>query len=209
MASAVDICNLALAHLGDEATVASIDPPEGSAQAEHCARWYPIARNTLLELHDWSFAIVRAPLSLLAASTPQWACTYARPSGAVRILAVLDADAPDDLQSPAGSTGYAPQPFVCEALADGTQVIRTNQVNAVARYTLEATDTTKFPPLVVDALSYLLASKLAGPVLKGSEGRAAALQLRKYFDEVALPQAKVSDANQRRVELVHNFPWSR
>ena len=36
MASDVQICNIALAHLGDTATVASINPPEGSAQAEHC-----------------------------------------------------------------------------------------------------------------------------------------------------------------------------
>lgn len=51
MASEVDICNLALARLGDNATVASIDPPEGSAQAEHCARFYAIARDSLLEMH--------------------------------------------------------------------------------------------------------------------------------------------------------------
>ena len=37
MATEVDICNLALAHLGDNATIASLKPPEGSAQAEHAA----------------------------------------------------------------------------------------------------------------------------------------------------------------------------
>ena len=60
MASDVEICNLALSHLGDTATVASIDPPEGSAQAEHCARFYPIARDALLEKHDWSWATRRS-----------------------------------------------------------------------------------------------------------------------------------------------------
>ena len=43
MATEVDICNLALAHLGDDATIATIKPPEGSAQAEKAARFYPIA----------------------------------------------------------------------------------------------------------------------------------------------------------------------
>ena len=57
MASEVDICNLALGHLGDNATVSSISPPEGSAQAEHCARFYPIARDALLEMHNWNFAM--------------------------------------------------------------------------------------------------------------------------------------------------------
>ena len=37
-----------LGHIGDAATVSSINPPEGSAQAEHCARFYPIARDALL-----------------------------------------------------------------------------------------------------------------------------------------------------------------
>ena len=45
MATEVDICNIALAHLGDDATIASLSPPEGSAQAEKAARFYPIARN--------------------------------------------------------------------------------------------------------------------------------------------------------------------
>ena len=33
MASVVDLCNLSLARLGDEANVVSIEPPDGSAQA--------------------------------------------------------------------------------------------------------------------------------------------------------------------------------
>lgn len=209
MPSAVDIANLALSHLGDEATVASIDPPEGSAQAEHCARWYPIARDELLELHDWSFASTRAALPLLAAGVPQWAYAYARPAGAVRVLAVLDKDATDDVQPVPGAPVYTPQPFVCEAMADGTQAILTNQAGASARYTLRVTDPTRFSPLFVTALSYLLASKLAGPVMKGAEGRKAALDLRTYFDRVALPQARVSDANQRHSVQPQAFPWSR
>lgn len=62
MPSAVTICNLALAHLGDSATVSSIDPPEGSAQAEHCARFYPVALGLLLEAHPWNFATKRSRL---------------------------------------------------------------------------------------------------------------------------------------------------
>ena len=64
MATEVDICNLALAHLGDDATIASLSPPEGSAQAEKAARFYPIARNTLLEMHTWNFASKAWKLSI-------------------------------------------------------------------------------------------------------------------------------------------------
>ncbi|NBQ76422.1 MAG: hypothetical protein EBU14_13895, partial [Acetobacteraceae bacterium] len=66
MASEVDICNLALANLGDTATVASINPPEGSAQSEHCSRFYPIARDTLLEMHNWNFSTRRILLPEVA-----------------------------------------------------------------------------------------------------------------------------------------------
>jgi hypothetical protein len=65
MATEVDICNLALGHLGDNATVASLTPPEGSAQAEHAARFYPISRDTLLESHAWNFATRRATMPLV------------------------------------------------------------------------------------------------------------------------------------------------
>ena len=69
MSSVIDICNLALSHLGDTATVASIDPPEGSAQAEHCSRFYPVARDAMLELFNWKFATRRATLALLTADS--------------------------------------------------------------------------------------------------------------------------------------------
>ena len=60
MATAVDICNLSLGMLGDSGDVTSITPPDGSPQAGHCARWYPLALRKLYEEHDWSFAIRRA-----------------------------------------------------------------------------------------------------------------------------------------------------
>ena len=66
MASEVDICNVALGHLGDEAAISAIDPPDGSVQASHCARIYPMARDELIEMHNWRFAVKRKALALLA-----------------------------------------------------------------------------------------------------------------------------------------------
>ena len=55
MASEIDIVNLALSRLGDDATVASLYPPEGSAQAEHGARFYPVLYllTRMGEARDW------------------------------------------------------------------------------------------------------------------------------------------------------------
>ena len=96
MASEVDICNLALARLGDNATVASIDPPEGSAQAEHCARFYAIARDSLLEMHAWKFATRRVQLAKLTVPSWDWSFAYAEPTGALKLLGVLSATASND-----------------------------------------------------------------------------------------------------------------
>lgn len=186
MASAVDICNLALSHLGDSATVTSISPPEGSAQADHCAQFYPIARDSLLESGTWSFAIRRAAGATLTNDRDEWAYCYSIPNLAVRILGVY----------PAGTKGDSDgMPFVRELNSSNTEVIYTDVENAVIKYTIAVTDTTKFTPLFVQALSWHLAAMLAGPVIKGDAGAAEAkrcLQMAAMW----VAKAGVSNANQ-------------
>lgn len=192
MASEVDICNFALAHLGDDATVASINPPEGSAQAEHCARFYPAARDTLLEMHTWGFATHRVSLALMGGGQPEWIYAYAQPANAVRIITVIAPDATT-------GGGGRPQPFSCEVNTAGIDVILTDQVNAMARYIALVTDTTRFSPLFVTTLSWHLASMLAGPLIKGeagaAESRRCSATARSY-----LAEARNSDASQRKVD---------
>jgi hypothetical protein len=197
MASEVDICNLALARLGDNATVASIDPPEGSAQAEHCARFYPVARDSLLEMHAWKFATRRVLLAKLTVESWDWAFAYAEPTGALKLLGVLSATASNDDET---------QPYEAESAANGTSIILTNQEGASLRFVARVTDTTKFSPLFVDALAWLLASYLAGLVLKGDAGAAMAKTCLQSF-MLAFSNAKVSDANQRKVRPEHTPAW--
>ena len=196
MASQVDICNLALSRLGDEATVSSIDPPEGSVQASHAAKFYPIARDTLLESHTWGFATRRTTLATLSITNPStWKYAYATPSDAVNYIAILDPLAFKDTDV---------QPFVLESLITGDQVIYTDQVDAVLRYTALVTDTTKFSPLFVDSLSWLLASYMAGPLLKGEGGRTASIAAYKMYVEVS-GNSMASDANQRKYQPAQNY----
>lgn len=223
MASAVDICNLALGHLGDAATVASIDPPEGSAQAEHCARFYPIARDSLLEMHNWSFAMRRIALSQLTNNTNQWLYRYALPPDFLCSVSIIPPDASDDYAtrvvpsdsppwahnySPSVAAGqYVPQPYTVETLQDGTQVIYTNVENAVLRYTALITDTAMFSPLFVMTLSWHLASMLAGPVIKGDAGAAEAKRCASMMASF-LAQASSSDSNDRSIKVEHIVPWT-
>lgn len=197
MASEVDICNLALARLGDNATVASIDPPEGSAQAEHCARFYPVARDSLLEMHAWKFATRRVLLAQLTTDTWNWSFAYAEPTGVLKLLAVLPASASSDADT---------QEYEAETDGNGTPIILTDLEGASLRYVAHVTDTTVFSPLFVDALAWLLASYLAGPVLKGDAGAAMAKACLQSF-MLALSNAKTSDANQRKARPEHKPDW--
>lgn len=190
MPSEVDICNLALSHLGDSATIASIDPPEGSAQAEHCAVFYPLARDTLQELHNWSFITRRASLALLSAESFNYRFAYAVPNNCIRVLSVLE---------PTSCMLDPTAAFVIEADENGSRIVLTDVESAVLRYTMQITDPTKFPPLFVDALAWLLASHLAGPVIKGDSGAAAARSASSAF-QTQFKLAAVSDANQRKIE---------
>lgn len=225
MSSETDICNLALGHLGDIANIASISPPDGSIQSQHAATFYPIARDSLLEMRYWNFATTRVPLSLLATQMTEWAYIYAAPTDALRFLAVLASDAPDDYSS--SNTGlpngvgigfgdvftpesygiYTPQPFAVESDSVlGTPIILTNLQGATLRYTKRVTDSTRFTPLFTRALSWLLASDLAGPVLKGDIGAAATERCYKMAMTV-LAAAAESNANSRSIRPKQQVPW--
>lgn len=223
MASVVDICNLALSHVGDQANVSSIDPPEGSAQSEHCARFYPIARDSLLEMAYWNFTARRVDLALVTMNWPEWQYAYALPADLLNVMGVLPHDAADDYStrfvptdtpdfahnySPVISAGrYVPQPYTVETQADGTSVLFTNVENAVLRYNAYVTDPTQFSPLFTMALTWHLASMLAGPIIKGAEGAAEGKRCVQMMTGY-LSQAKVSDGNQRKSTLEHIVSWT-
>ena len=220
MANEVNICNLALAHCGDAATVSSISPPDGSAQAALCAQFYPVARDALLEMHDWGFAMRRVALAELVNPNPTatWAYCYAQPNDLLNTVAVLPPTASDDTSStvatplpwsdlpvvytPGGE--YTPQPFILESGPDGTDLLYTNQADAVLRYVARVTDPTKFSPLFARTLAHFLASMLAGPLVKGQAGEALATQQHvmafgRDGKSGAFGAAVASDSGQKRI----------
>ena len=219
MATEVDICNLALAHLGDDATIASLNPPEGSAQAEKAARFYPIARNTLLEMHTWNFASKRGNLALTTNSLDQWDYAYVAPADMMNPVAVISPTAQNDYATrmAAGDTPgnltanfaptivagqYTPQQFAIEG-----NLIYTNQENAMLRYQAFVTDSSLFSPLFVITLSWHLASMLAGPVIKGDQGAAEAKRCTQMMTNY-LTSAKQSDNLHRDITVEHIVPWT-
>jgi hypothetical protein len=143
------------------------------------------------------------------------------PSGSINLISILAPDAVDDYSASMQSSAqaydnsyarntvggaYTPQDFSPETDDAGNDIILTNQADAVLRYTAQVTDTTKFSPLFVECLTWLLASKLAGPVLKGEAGMQAAQACTKTFT-YWLGKASDSDASQRRTAPRHQVGW--
>lgn len=215
----VEICNLALSHLGESANITSIDPPDGSMQAAHCARFYPIARDSLLQMQNWSFTMRRETLTPVVNNWTEWDYSYAMPCNVANVVAILPPDASDDYSSmyaptqntyytaPMVAAGqYVPQPYTVETDSNGYKVIYTDQPNAVIRYSALVTDTKQFPPVFIMALSWHLASMLAGPIIKGDAGSSEAkrcVQMMMGF----LSKAETSDSNQRNIKPEQITPW--
>lgn len=180
MANAVEICNLALGHLGSDANVASIAPPDGSAEAGYCARYFPIARKLTIALAQWSFATKRTELAEVDNPSTTWMFAYSLPSNCIKPYRILKSGAASEQDGAA---------FTIE-----DNVVLTNEANAVLVYTRDVTDTTRFTPEFISAMSWMLASYLAGPIIKGNEGANAALKLRERgVNETRM--ASAGDAN--------------
>lgn len=201
MTTDVALANLALGHLGEDASISQLNPPEGSPHAEQAAQFYPVARDALLEMHPWNFATRRVALAELATNPcTRWAHAYALPSNVLAVFGVYEYEAQDDDDV---------NDFEIETDALGNRVLYTAIADAKIHYTVSVSDVTRFSPLFSTALSFLLAAYLAGPVLKGETGRTVA-QAMMQTAMGWLAQARTSDAKQRRNQRTresHVAPW--
>lgn len=189
MASVVDICNLAIANLGGDAVVSAVSPPDGSIEAMHCARFYPVARKAALELHEWSFATHRKALTEVSTTElpDGWVYAYGLPNKSLRVTRVV---------TPLTEEGES-EPFKQEALDDGTGVIFTNAEDASAIFIYDEENPVKFSGLFVIAIARLLSSFLAGPLIKGKTGsQTAQEQYKLYLTELTIAREKDSSGNQ-------------
>ena len=77
MASEIDICNLALSHVGGR-PIESFT--EGTKEAIECGRFYAFDRDAVLEDHNWNFARKRLDLALTSDEVSGWTYSYAWPT---------------------------------------------------------------------------------------------------------------------------------
>ena len=206
MTSAVDVANMALAHIGAESQVASLDPPDSSAEAGYCARFLPIARRIAIESQSWTFAKKRATLAQVDNPSTAWAYAYALPSDHINPVRVLNQAALQSALLWVDSLWLTPNtPDYWRALLENTeqasalyeiegQTLLTHEPDAVLIYLRDVTDVNSWSPMFTSAVAQLLAGYLAGPIIKGMEG----MRVGKAWTDSGmslLSRAAASDAN--------------
>lgn len=208
MPSQVDNCNAALSHVGSDTVVVSIDPPDGSVESGYCASFYPIARAEALEMHPWTWAKTRAALAQVANDSTTWAYAYALPSQCLTPLRVLQQQiVADYLTWPL--TSYQTNDDLVWFTERGSaefqiegKVLRTNEPDAVLLYVQDVTTAGAASGMFNAGFGYLLASYLAGPIVKGQAGANASATLRQAGLRL-LGQAAAADANKSSERAAH------
>lgn len=92
----VEIANLALAHLGEDVTIA--DPGETTKAARNVRAQWDRARRFLLRRHNWNFAMRRWELAALASSSPgydadefhPWGYKFPLPAACLRFANIVE-----------------------------------------------------------------------------------------------------------------------
>ena len=215
----VSICNAALAMIGLPVSISSLD--DATVQGRACNAFYTQCLNTVLAEHAWSFATVTVLLNLLASPNQLWAYAYQAPGDMVQALAVYENDAQGDVTGTYASNyplqgtmnGYqamllpglsnvTQQDFSIENDGSGGSVIYTNQQNAMLKYVQYQKNASGFPPMFVETFTCMLASKLAGALIKGDVGVTAMKTVLQAYD-FWLGKAKEKDGGNRVDHPVH------
>lgn len=153
MPSREEICNLALALIGDE-RITSLDT-DTSKEAKLCLEFFAQARDECLAAHRWNFATARA--SLAASPTApafEWSAQYQVPADCLRVLGLYTED--------------PHQPWERE----GDLILCNLAAPLRIQYIRRAEATGSWAPLFVRLMAATLAERLCLPLSASKEQRA-------------------------------------
>ncbi len=180
MVSKLDICNIALAHLGQE-PISSLGQED--ERARRCSLFYEPVKKEVLRTHNWAFAGSQISLALLAGnSEEEWPYMYAYPQDCLFLRRVF---AP----GPQGRNGAFKEVYNQDLHA---RVIFSGIEQARAEYTRDVKDESLFDPAFVKAFSLALAADLA--VALTGDSTLARTVLQKYT--LVLEEARRSNMSE-------------
>lgn len=169
MATAVEICNIALGLSGSANHITSLT--EGSTEAMACRSYYGQTRQELMQAVPWGFLRVQRSLSILAdASVDGWDYTYAYPCDCLEPL-FIKPSTDGALAAQFSNVGEMRDaqnsnvPWVRGTWANPSggykRIISTNKENAILVYQADISDTSIYPPDFLSLFTTTLAGKLA------------------------------------------------
>lgn len=151
MATAVQICNMALSHLGKN-SITSLT--ESTTEAQKCNLFYSQVVDSVLQSAFWNFAkMTEAGTELADETVPGYDFLYQKPSKCLFVRKVFVPDA-EDVNNP------DPYEVVMSPTTKQT-AIASNLEDAYICYTYQITDPTAFPAIFVEAVALKLAASMA------------------------------------------------
>lgn len=192
MLSELEICNMAMAHLGTGKQIADLEN-ERSQEAAACRMFYVPARDQTLRAIAWPFATKFADLGLVTQKgdalhpTDEWDYSYRYPSTcwfARRIPSGCRVD-----------THLTKVPYRL-ASDDQGKLILTDKVDAVLEYTQQITDTQLYDYDFCLTLSYRIAAFTAPQLTAGDPFKVGDKMLRLYFYELSKASAAAFNEEQ-------------
>ena len=186
--SPVDICNIALAHIGDRRiTRLDDDAQAADALVRYCAEFYELAKTQALMAHRWSFAKQVAALSQQANPVllGDFQYSHVLPTDLLRLMTVYRGKLNDD------------DVLVYVNTIDHFKIVgrklwsKTSDV--AIEYIANVADPTYWTPHFQAAVARLLAHYLAGAI--ADDPRSANMHL-EIYEKNALPNAQFYDSVQ-------------
>lgn len=203
----LDVCRLALANLGDTATLTSVDPPDDSVQARLCAQYWTLALNKAMQRHSWDFSIRRTSPTAITTDRTEWLYSYVLPSDFVGVVAVLPKDTTDDSNHAGIRLKLR---YALETDSNHIRRLYCNEQQVVLRYSARVYDLAQWSDSAIVALGWMLSSMLAPALMKGVAGMEAARNAIQMFD-YQLQQAASFDAGTTREKYDEDnyAPWDQ
>lgn len=173
MKSEVDICNMALGHLGVSMTIMDIQA-ENSVEARTCRTFFETARDLALEEAPWPFAKRTNDLQIVAGNKYGWEYRYRYPNDCLSARQIITEELTGIVETGDSIIRPMPIPFeVVEDEANGGKAILTDVENAILIYTARITKVSVMPTAFQIAFSLGLASLISGPLSANPKNRDA------------------------------------
>lgn len=186
--SPIDICNMALALVGDRRITRIDDDAQAmDPLARYCAEFYQQARQEALAAHRWTFAKRVAELSRREGGFTVDGFNYVHvlPINCLRVMELLRGEIlPDDTTSYAGEV---------DKFKIYGRDVRSREKFLALRYIADAEDPSEWTPHFRSAVARLLAHYLSGPIANDPAMSSRHLEA---YERVSLPNAQYYDAVQ-------------